>query len=260
MTALVSAHRPGARRGRQDGARPQLRPGAGQPRRRRARAAHAASRHPIYTGYLITHVGFLLAHPTPWNVAVILIADTALILRALMEERVLSADARVSGVLPARRLAPRAGGVLMNAVALINERTRAAVATGGAWHSTRGRRAGAGLLGRDRLETPAALMLDAVPGRPHRRHALRHRRRVPRSRRLRGEDRPRTWRRGGLPLARARTASSRWRPAARARSTSRSAIAWLPLDRGTPRAPPEAGPGGRAAEPWRRPPARLPAD
>ena len=50
-------------------------------------------RHPIYTGYLVTHVGFLMAHPTVWNVAIILIADSGLILRALMEERVLSGDA-----------------------------------------------------------------------------------------------------------------------------------------------------------------------
>jgi protein-S-isoprenylcysteine O-methyltransferase Ste14 len=54
-------------------------------------------RHPIYTGYLITHVGFFMANPAPWNGAVILIADAALILRALMEERVLSADAEYQG-------------------------------------------------------------------------------------------------------------------------------------------------------------------
>ena len=40
------------------------------------------------------------------------IADSALILRALIEERVLGHDARVSDLLPARRLAPRAGRVL----------------------------------------------------------------------------------------------------------------------------------------------------
>jgi protein-S-isoprenylcysteine O-methyltransferase Ste14 len=50
-------------------------------------------RHPIYAGYLITHASFLVAHPAPWNLSVILIADVALIVRALMEERVLSADA-----------------------------------------------------------------------------------------------------------------------------------------------------------------------
>lgn len=51
-------------------------------------------RHPIYTGYLITHIAFVAAHPRAWNIAVILVADTALILRALFEERVLSRDER----------------------------------------------------------------------------------------------------------------------------------------------------------------------
>jgi protein-S-isoprenylcysteine O-methyltransferase Ste14 len=54
-------------------------------------------RHPIYTGYLITHVGFLVANPSPWNAIVVVIADTALIIRALMEERVLSADVTYQG-------------------------------------------------------------------------------------------------------------------------------------------------------------------
>jgi protein-S-isoprenylcysteine O-methyltransferase Ste14 len=57
------------------------------------RGPYTFVRHPIYTGYLITHTAFLLAHPTPGNIAVVLCADSALILRALMEERVLSADA-----------------------------------------------------------------------------------------------------------------------------------------------------------------------
>ena len=56
------------------------------------RGPYTLVRHPIYTGYLITHVGFLVANPTPWNVSVLLLADAALILRALMEERVLSGD------------------------------------------------------------------------------------------------------------------------------------------------------------------------
>jgi protein-S-isoprenylcysteine O-methyltransferase Ste14 len=50
-------------------------------------------RHPIYTGYLITHACFLIAHPSAWNLSIIVTADAALILRALMEERVLRADA-----------------------------------------------------------------------------------------------------------------------------------------------------------------------
>jgi protein-S-isoprenylcysteine O-methyltransferase Ste14 len=54
-------------------------------------------RHPIYTGYLITHVSFLCANPVAWNASVILIADALLIVRALMEERVLSNDAEYQG-------------------------------------------------------------------------------------------------------------------------------------------------------------------
>jgi len=61
------------------------------------RGPYTFVRHPIYTGYLITHVAFFIADPIPWNAVVILIADTALILRALMEERVLSNDVEYQG-------------------------------------------------------------------------------------------------------------------------------------------------------------------
>jgi protein-S-isoprenylcysteine O-methyltransferase Ste14 len=61
------------------------------------RGPYTVVRHPIYTGYVITHAAFLMANPSPWNVSVILIADAALILRALMEERVLSNDAEYQG-------------------------------------------------------------------------------------------------------------------------------------------------------------------
>lgn len=54
-------------------------------------------RHPIYTGYLITHAGFLMANPSPWNAVILVAADTALVLRALMEERVLKNDAVYQG-------------------------------------------------------------------------------------------------------------------------------------------------------------------
>jgi protein-S-isoprenylcysteine O-methyltransferase Ste14 len=57
------------------------------------RGPYALVRHPIYSGYLITHFAFLIAHPSWWNSVVIGIADTALILRALIEERVLNGDA-----------------------------------------------------------------------------------------------------------------------------------------------------------------------
>jgi protein-S-isoprenylcysteine O-methyltransferase Ste14 len=55
---------------------------------------YALVRHPIYAGYLVAHLAFVAAHPTAWNAAVILIGDAALIVRALFEERVLSADRR----------------------------------------------------------------------------------------------------------------------------------------------------------------------
>jgi protein-S-isoprenylcysteine O-methyltransferase Ste14 len=61
------------------------------------RGPYMVVRHPIYTGYLITHAAFFMGNPVPWNAAVILVADTALIVRALMEERVLSADADYQG-------------------------------------------------------------------------------------------------------------------------------------------------------------------
>ena len=51
-------------------------------------------RHPIYLGYLITHGAFLLATPSAWNIAALLAADAALLLRAVCEEQTLSRDAQ----------------------------------------------------------------------------------------------------------------------------------------------------------------------
>lgn len=51
-------------------------------------------RHPIYAGYLITHLAFVAAYPRPWNIAVLIISDAALVSRALLEERVLRRDER----------------------------------------------------------------------------------------------------------------------------------------------------------------------
>jgi protein-S-isoprenylcysteine O-methyltransferase Ste14 len=38
-------------------------------------------------------VAFYLAHPSAWNALLVVTADTALVLRALVEERVLDGDA-----------------------------------------------------------------------------------------------------------------------------------------------------------------------
>jgi protein-S-isoprenylcysteine O-methyltransferase Ste14 len=49
-------------------------------------------RHPIYAGYVVTHVGFLAAHATVWNLALLLVADLTLMVRAIQEERTLALD------------------------------------------------------------------------------------------------------------------------------------------------------------------------
>jgi protein-S-isoprenylcysteine O-methyltransferase Ste14 len=49
-------------------------------------------RHPIYAGYLLSHVAFVAAHPSLWNLAALGIADTALMVRAVIEERTLARD------------------------------------------------------------------------------------------------------------------------------------------------------------------------
>jgi protein-S-isoprenylcysteine O-methyltransferase Ste14 len=59
-----------------------------------ARGPYNVVRHPIYAGYLLTHAATLAVYPSVWNVTIILAADTALVLRALVEERILSGDAR----------------------------------------------------------------------------------------------------------------------------------------------------------------------
>jgi protein-S-isoprenylcysteine O-methyltransferase Ste14 len=50
-------------------------------------------RHPIYLGYLISHLGFLAAHPSVWNIALLVAADLGLMARAVCEEKTLARDA-----------------------------------------------------------------------------------------------------------------------------------------------------------------------
>lgn len=49
-------------------------------------------RHPIYLGYLITHIGFVIANPLNWNLVLLGCADVALMLRACREEQTLALD------------------------------------------------------------------------------------------------------------------------------------------------------------------------
>ena len=59
-----------------------------------ARGPYGFVRHPIYSGYIVTHIAFAVAHPSPWNLAILTIADSALVVRALIEERLLRADSQ----------------------------------------------------------------------------------------------------------------------------------------------------------------------
>jgi protein-S-isoprenylcysteine O-methyltransferase Ste14 len=51
-------------------------------------------RHPMYAGYALGHIGFLLMNPTLWNLILYLGCESLMILRVLAEERLLSADPR----------------------------------------------------------------------------------------------------------------------------------------------------------------------
>ena len=50
-------------------------------------------RHPMYVGYMISHLGFLLLNPTIWNAAVYSAAFVLQILRILAEEQFLAQNA-----------------------------------------------------------------------------------------------------------------------------------------------------------------------
>lgn len=49
-------------------------------------------RHPMYAGYLVASIGFVLFNAAPWNVAVYLVAGLLLVLRIREEEAVLLRD------------------------------------------------------------------------------------------------------------------------------------------------------------------------
>ena len=49
-------------------------------------------RHPIYLGYLIIHVAFMIANPTVWNIVMLATADLMLMWRAVCEEQTLGQD------------------------------------------------------------------------------------------------------------------------------------------------------------------------
>ena len=57
-----------------------------------SRGPYAIVRHPIYAGYLVTHAAFVMAHPLLMNAVIVIAADSALVVRAFMEERVMAGD------------------------------------------------------------------------------------------------------------------------------------------------------------------------
>jgi len=49
-------------------------------------------RHPMYLGYMLAHVGFVLSNPTGWNIGFYVLAYVCQIPRLLAEEKLLAAD------------------------------------------------------------------------------------------------------------------------------------------------------------------------
>src|SRR4029453_2816222 len=49
-----------------------------------ARGPYGFLPHPIYSGYIVTHIAFAIAHPSSWNLFILVIADGALVVRALI--------------------------------------------------------------------------------------------------------------------------------------------------------------------------------
>ncbi|MEB3238294.1 MAG: methyltransferase [Candidatus Sericytochromatia bacterium] len=58
---------------------------------------YARMRHPLYVGEWLCAAGLCLAHPSAWNLLVLLCTGCLLALRAWLEERVLAADSAWSG-------------------------------------------------------------------------------------------------------------------------------------------------------------------
>lgn len=58
----------------------------------KTRGLYAVVRHPMYFGYVISHLGFFLAAPSYWNAVVYLCAWSLFVARILAEEKILSTN------------------------------------------------------------------------------------------------------------------------------------------------------------------------
>ena len=67
------------------------------------RGPYQIVRHPMYTGYLLSHMAFLLVNPTWWNFCVYLVCYAAQVPRLLAEERLLRHDAEYASYMTAVR-------------------------------------------------------------------------------------------------------------------------------------------------------------
>jgi protein-S-isoprenylcysteine O-methyltransferase Ste14 len=56
-------------------------------------------RHPIYAGYFVSHLAFVLAYPTLWNAVVWMCSDGAQFVRVRYEEQLLRRDSSYAGYL-----------------------------------------------------------------------------------------------------------------------------------------------------------------
>ena len=60
----------------------------------KVRGLYSLVRHPMYAGYMLGHLGFLLAAPSFWNLAIYVAVWSLLIARINAEERILVRDSR----------------------------------------------------------------------------------------------------------------------------------------------------------------------
>lgn len=59
----------------------------------RTSGVYRVVRHPMYLSYMVFYVGYLLVSVSPWNIAIFLVAMTAMLIRLALEEEHLSSDA-----------------------------------------------------------------------------------------------------------------------------------------------------------------------
>ena len=56
----------------------------------KVKGLYSLVRHPMYAGYFLTHIGFLLAVPTLWNFGIYICSWVLMVSRIYLEEELLS--------------------------------------------------------------------------------------------------------------------------------------------------------------------------